>query len=86
VTLLESSFGSVGFGDDLVISGLLAQDFAVGLPGDDLDVLLVDVLAAQLFAAVLIGGYAGHDSVSAQRFVRSCQRRGSGREEKNRQQ
>ena len=31
--------------------------------------LLVDVLAAQLFAAVLIGGYAGHDGVGGEGIV-----------------
>ena len=61
--LFESSFGVVGLGDDVVVGSLFAQDLAAGLSGDDLDVLLVDVLAAQLFAAVLVGGYAGHDGV-----------------------
>ena len=65
--LFESSFGVVGLGDDVVVGGLFTQDFAAGLSGDDLDVLLVDVLAAQLFAAVLVGGYAGHDCVGGWR-------------------
>jgi hypothetical protein len=53
----------VGTRDYVVVSGLLAQDLAVGFFADYQDALLVDVLAAQLFAAVLVGGYAGHDGV-----------------------
>jgi len=46
-----------------------------------LDVLLVEVLAAQLFAAVLVGGYAGHDGVGGQRFVCFRLWHGNGEEE-----
>ena len=65
--LLQRSFGMVGLGDNVVVGRLFAQDFAAGLFGDYLNVLLIDVLAAQLFAAVLVGGDAGHDGVGGQR-------------------
>ena len=41
-------------------------------PADNLDVLLVEGSAAQLFAAVLIGGYAGHDGVGGRRESSAC--------------
>src|SRR6185437_133394 len=46
--LLQRSVGMVRFGDNLVFGGLLAQDFAIALSGNNLDVLLVKVLAAKL--------------------------------------
>ena len=67
--LLERPFGMVGLGDNVVVSGLFAQDFAAGLFGNHLNVLMVDVLASQLFAAVLVGGDAGHDGFGGQGIV-----------------
>ncbi len=67
--LLQGSFGVVGLGDDMVVGGLFAHDFAVRLSGDDLNVLLVDVLASQFFAAVLVCGHAGHDGVGGEQVV-----------------
>ena len=64
--LLEGPFGMVGFGDDVVIRSLFAQDFAAGFLGDHLNVLMIDVLASQFFAAVLIGCDAGHDGFGGQ--------------------
>ena len=56
----------VGLGDNVVISGLFAQDLAARLLRDHLNVLMIDVLASQLFAAVLIGGHSGHDGIGGQ--------------------
>ena len=67
--LLERSFGMVGLGDNVVVGSFFAQDFAAGLLGNHLNVLMVDVLAAQLFAAVLVGSDAGHDGFGSQGII-----------------
>jgi hypothetical protein len=64
--LLERSSGMVGLGDNVIVSTFFAQDFAVRLFGNHLNVLMIDVLASQLLAAVLIGRDTRHDGFGSQ--------------------
>jgi hypothetical protein len=47
----------------MVIRGLFPHQLAPGFVGEDVDLLLIDVLLAQGLAAILIGRDAGHDGL-----------------------
>ncbi len=60
--LLKRFPGAVGLGDNVVVCRFFTQNLAVALSGNYVDALLIDVLASQLFAAVLVGSHLGHDA------------------------
>ena len=58
--------GTGARGSDTRIGRLLAHD-GFSLAGDDVSMLDVDIVAAFGLSAVLVGGYAGHNSLGSER-------------------